>query len=77
MSAVQDRDPIRFGGPAVWVRMFYLSAVTITTLGFGDIVPVSDCARFMVATEVVIGVVLIGIFLNALWKKEGSSNPAT
>jgi hypothetical protein len=47
-------------------RMLYLSAVTITTLGFGDITPVSEEARFLVAAEAVLGIVVIGAFLSLL-----------
>jgi hypothetical protein len=47
-------------------RMLYLSIVTITTLGFGDIVPLTARARAAVGTEVVIGVILVGLFLNSL-----------
>jgi hypothetical protein len=62
-AAVQG-DPSYASG--VWLRMLYLSAVTITTLGFGDITPVSESARLCVALEAVLGVVLAGLFLNAL-----------
>ncbi len=47
-------------------RMFYLSAVTITTVGFGDIVPLTPAARVAVTTEAIVGIVLIGLFLNSL-----------
>jgi hypothetical protein len=47
-------------------RMLYLSAATITTLGYGDIVPLSPITRALVASEAVLGVVLIGLFLNSL-----------
>ena len=50
----------------VYGRMLYLSAVTITTLGYGDIVPISGISRLLVALESVIGIVLIGLFLNSL-----------
>jgi hypothetical protein len=53
------------------IRMCYLSAVTITTLGFGDITPVSSIARALVGFEAVLGVVLIGLFLNAVAQKWG------
>jgi hypothetical protein len=48
------------------MRFMYLSSMTITTLGFGDIVPVSDRARFAVACEAIYGVVVVGLFLNAV-----------
>jgi hypothetical protein len=66
-SGFTDRLP---GRPA---RAVYLSAVTITTLGFGDVVPVSDGARLLVASEAVVGVVLAGLFLNAVTRRRGSS----
>ncbi len=50
-------------------RMIYFSAVTITTLGFGDIVPVTPMARWMVTAEAVSGVVLVGLFLNSLTRR--------
>lgn len=58
------------GDPAAassrWLRMLYLSATTLTTLGFGDITPVTTTARTSVTAEALLGVVLIGLFLNAL-----------
>jgi hypothetical protein len=48
------------------MRFMYLSSMTLTTLGFGDIVPVSDRARFAVACEAIYGVVMVGLFLNAV-----------
>jgi hypothetical protein len=47
-------------------RMAYLSAMTITTVGFGDITPVSEAARILVALEAILGVVVVGLFLSAL-----------
>jgi hypothetical protein len=47
-------------------RMMYLSAVVITTLGLGDILPMTTRARFLVAAEAISGIVLAGLFLNAI-----------
>jgi hypothetical protein len=47
-------------------RMLYLSVVTITTLGYGDIVPITSLARFFTGIEALGGIVLIGLFLNSL-----------
>jgi hypothetical protein len=52
--------------PGQFWRMLYFSATTITTLGFGDIVPLSTAARMVVSLESVLGIVLIGLFVNAL-----------
>jgi hypothetical protein len=47
-------------------RMFYLSAVTITMLGYGDIVPIATTARIMVSAEAIVGTVIIGLYQWAL-----------
>ena len=46
--------------------MFYLSTVTITTLGYGEIVPITTPARLLVAFEAFLGTVIIGLYLWAL-----------
>ncbi|MBL1386420.1 MAG: hypothetical protein COA35_017310, partial [Colwellia sp.] len=45
------------------IQSLYFSVVTITTLGFGDIAPVTDRSQIIVASEAI-----IGLFLNALWQ---------
>jgi hypothetical protein len=35
--------------------MLYLSAITITTVGYGDIVPLTDTARVLVGIQAVYG----------------------
>lgn len=57
-------DPRALSG-FVW-RMVYFSATTITTVGFGDIVPLTATARALVAIEAIAGWVLAGLFLNSL-----------
>jgi hypothetical protein len=49
-------------------RMLHLSAVTITTLGYGDILPVTMLARSLVAAEALLGVVVNGLFVNSLFQ---------
>jgi hypothetical protein len=48
------------------VRMFYLSAITITTTGYGDIVPLTSWARLLTGSEALAGTVLLGFFLYSL-----------
>ncbi len=57
-------DPSQLSGACG--RMFYLSAVVLTTLGLGDIAPVTPGSRFCVAFEAIAGITLAGLFLNAL-----------
>lgn len=45
-------------------RMLYLSMVTITTLGFGDIVPLTNTTRILIGIESTIGVIILGWFAN-------------
>ncbi len=44
----------------------YFSVVTITTLGYGDIAPANGVAMLLAGAESLIGITLIGLFLNAL-----------
>jgi hypothetical protein len=60
-------DPSELSGH--WLRMMYLSAVTITTLGYGDISPLTPLARGLICLEAVMGIIIIGLFLNALTKE--------
>ncbi|MVO14793.1 hypothetical protein GO984_03130 [Rhodobacteraceae bacterium CY05] len=46
--------------------MLYFSTVTITTLGYGDIAPVTHRGRMLVALQTLFGIVFIGLFLNSL-----------
>lgn len=51
-----------------FIKSLYFSAVTITTLGYGDITPKSELAMIFVASEVILGIVIIGLFLSSLWQ---------
>lgn len=55
--AKDDRD---------FFRMLYFSIVTITTLGFGDLVPLTCLSRSVVMSEAFLGPVLLGFFLTAI-----------
>jgi hypothetical protein len=57
-------NPKAFSG-AYW-RMLYLSAITITSVGYGDIVPISNTARLLCGLEAVLGWVIAGFFLSVL-----------
>jgi hypothetical protein len=75
LTAAAAGDPKEASG--LFVRMCYFSAITITTLGFGDITPVSSMARVLVGVEAVLGVVFIGLFLNAVAQKAGKDSDRT
>jgi hypothetical protein len=61
--------------PATFWRLLYFSAITITTVGYGDILPVTTRARLWVGSEAVLGIVLIGLFLNSLAIKAQRQGP--
>ncbi|MFY0610768.1 MAG: two pore domain potassium channel family protein [Hyphomicrobiaceae bacterium] len=54
-------------------RMLYFSVVTTTTLGYGDIVPLTDKARVLVAIQSIAGLFLMGAFLATLSFNTSSS----
>lgn len=53
----------------LFLKMLYFSITIIATLGFGDIVPISSLARFLVSLEVILGILVVGLFLNSLANK--------
>jgi len=55
-----DSDPISLLDSA------YFTVVTLTTLGYGDIHPVTDFGKFMITVEVIIGIVVISLFLTSI-----------
>ena len=53
----------------------YFSAVTITTVGYGDILPGNTTTRMVVMAEAMLGVILIGAFVSSLfWRPDRSSS---
>jgi hypothetical protein len=55
-------------GPGFW-SAFYYSVVTLTTLGFGDIVPTIWYSKLIVMTQVIVGYVLLGLLVSVLADK--------
>jgi hypothetical protein len=51
---------------AVFPNFFYFSFTTITTLGYGDIVPLSYAAKTAAMLEAVVGQVYLGVFVARL-----------
>ena len=54
------------GGSTNYCDWLYYSIVTITTLGFGDYTPAHSAAQWVTAVEVLLGLITIGFFLNAV-----------
>ncbi|PRY26471.1 ion channel [Aliiruegeria haliotis] len=53
-------------GEPLWSSMVYFSLVTLTSLGYGDILPVSGIARVLAALEAVIGVLYLAVMVGSI-----------
>ena len=73
VTAAFQGDPSQASG--LYLRMLYLSATTITTLGIGDIQPISSAARTWVSAEAILGIVLAGLFLSAIGTRVAMARP--
>lgn len=62
-----------YQGHETWIAPFYYSVVTLTTLGYGDVVPGSAAAQGLAMAEVTIGYLMLGglisIFSNKLARR--------
>jgi len=52
-----------------FLHAVYFSVVTITTLGYGEIYPVTDLFRILCSVEAVSGLLMVGLFLNSLFSE--------
>lgn len=52
-----------------WVDSLYFSTVTLTTIGYGDIAPETDAGKLFTVFYVIIGISIIGAFINAIIKR--------
>ncbi len=60
---------IDYGEYDNWIGPFYFSIVTLTTLGYGDVVPATVAARMVSISEVVLGYVMLGGLLSIFTNK--------
>jgi hypothetical protein len=67
-----------FGVEETTSSFMYFSVVTLTTLGYGDLAPVSDVGRFFAITEAIIGqvflVTIVARLVSLLSRASASSN---
>ncbi|MHC5110537.1 MAG: ion channel [Planctomycetota bacterium] len=64
MSEVAN-ESMRFGGDTSFVPLYY-SIVTMTTLGYGDIIPISPVAQVTAAFQAILGQVYIAVVVARL-----------
>ena len=55
-----------------WVDSLYFSVVAVTTVGFGDLTPTTDGSKLFTVFYVVVGVALIGTYLNLALRRRSS-----
>ncbi|CAN7423635.1 ion channel [Mesorhizobium caraganae] len=55
-----------------FVDSFYFTAVTLTTLGYGDITPSTELGRVVVGFEALLGFVLFATFASTVFRKFSS-----
>lgn len=59
-----------------FATLLYFSFTTLTTLGYGDIIPVDPFARLVTSGEAVLGQLFVAIFIARLVSLEVSQRPA-
>ncbi len=64
--SISVADPQAFTQSVDKVAGIYFTTTVLTTVGFGDISPISNTARVMVTLQMVLGMVLIGTAFKAL-----------
>jgi hypothetical protein len=62
---------IDYGDYRTALSPLYFSLVTLTTLGYGDVLPASQPAQTLVLAEVVTGYVMLGGLLSIFANKMG------
>ena len=62
-------------GSATWFELYYLSTTTLSTTGFGDILPVTSAARATVMLEQLAGVLYVALVISRIAGFAGPARP--
>lgn len=68
-AAIYPFVGVDFGEHETWLSPLYFSIVTFTTLGYGDILPVTAAAQATVIVEVILGYTMLGGLLALITSK--------
>lgn len=52
-----------------WLDSFYFCTITLTTVGYGDIVPTTDAGKLFTIFYVILGIGIIATFANLIIKQ--------
>lgn len=63
---------VDYGDHETWLSPVYFSVVTMTTLGYGDVLPMTPMAQFVTILQVISGYVMLGGLLGIVTKKLAS-----
>jgi hypothetical protein len=71
-------DPASFNAPLSTIDALYFSLTTLTTVGYGDLVPRSQTARIIVSTQllltIVFAIVIVGTVVAILGQRPSNRN---
>ena len=72
-ASAPDSFVFHYGAPdppdMPFLTPFYFSIVTLTTLGFGDVTPMTNLAQLVVMAEVILGYIGLGLLISILANK--------
>jgi hypothetical protein len=52
-----------------WVDAYYFCVVTLSTVGYGDITPHTSLGKIFTTFYIMVGVIILGAFFNAVMKR--------
>ncbi|HEY8320109.1 MAG TPA: ion channel [Amnibacterium sp.] len=63
---LQQNDAASFSQPLTRVDGLYFAVTVFSTVGFGDITPVTETARVLVTVQIVVDLLLVGVITKVL-----------
>ena len=59
-----------------WLNAYYFCVVSLTTVGYGDIAPTTPAGKIFTTFYLMVGVAILGAFLNAIMKRRSQKMEA-